>query len=254
VAERRVTTVRVGHTSMQFSDSGAQKKSDAKRIFARAVQRKLSWLTGTEAGMGHSADLRRALKKEAENTDYRFTVASDVWIAVRKDLILPKTWKRGFIQTLEANTGSKTFSDRGICWAQFETARLGQVSVGVAHYMTDGRKPGDEYYNANTKLTRAIGEWGKIHGKGKAICFFHGDANIPDRDMDVFRGQPFTTLADELKRWQNTGHGPIDFIASYDADGRVKGKAWNVLDDKEFHLFTDHFACEGTYEVSYTQA
>jgi hypothetical protein len=58
-----------------------------------------------------------------------------------------------------------------------------------------------------------------------------------------------TSLADELKAWQNTGHGSIDVIASYDQDGRVKGKYWRVLDDSEFKLNTDHWLCEGGYEV-----
>ena len=129
------------------------------------------------------------------------------------------------------------------------TEAYGQVSVGVSHYMTHGRKPSDEYYNANTKLTRAIGEWGKEHGKGRKLAFYAADANIVDRTDDVFRGAPFTTLADELKDHQNTGHGAIDVIASYNADKRVKGTYWRVLDDKEFPLTTDHFLCEGGFEV-----
>jgi len=238
------------HCSMQFADSAKQKQADAAKIFGRAKSRGVHWITGTEAGMAKSADLRKALGKAADATDYRFTVQSDVWIAVRKDLILPGTWKRGFIQTLEASTGSQTFSDRGILWAQFDTAEVGLVSVGCSHYMTNGRKPGDEYYQANTKLTRAIGEWGKVHGKGAQLCFYGGDANIVDRTDDVFRGKPFTTLADELKDWENSGHGSIDIIASYDADRRVKGKYWRVLDDSEFHLNTDHYACEGGFTVT----
>lgn len=238
------------HTSMQFSDSTAQKQADAKKIFARAASRKVSWVTGTEAGMGASADLRAALAKEAKANGYKFVVKSDVWIAVQRDLIHVGSWNDGFIKTLDASTGSQNFSDRGILWCEFSADVLGSVSVGVSHYMTHGRKPSDEYYNANTRLTKAIGEWGKVHGAGRRICFFQADANIPDRTDDVFRGQPFTTLADELKDWQNSGHGSIDIIASYDADRRVKGKYFRVLDDKEFPLHTDHFACEGGFEVT----
>ena len=242
-------TVDVMHCSMQFSDNTAQKQSDAKKIFARAKSRNVHWITGTEAGMGASGDLRAALAKEAKASGYKFTVKSDVWIAVRQDLITKGSFDQGFIKTLDANTGSQRFSDRGIQWNQFDNTDLGTVSIGVSHYMTHGRKPSDEYYGANTKLTRAIGEWGKIHGAGSKLAFFHADSNIPDRTDDVFRGAPFTTLADELKDWQNSGHGSIDIIASYDADGRVKGKYWRVLDDKEFHLNTDHFACEGGFVV-----
>lgn len=239
----------VMHCSMQFSDSTAHKQADAKKIFARAKTRNVHWVTGTEAGMGASADLRAALQKEAKATGYRFGVQSDVWCAVRADLIVPKSRQTGFIKTLESGTGSQNFTDRGIFWTQFTNDQLGEVSIGVSHYMTHGRKPSDEYYNANTKLTRAIAEWGKVHGAGSKLAFFHADSNIPDRTDDVFRGAPFTTLADELKDWQNSGHGSIDIIASYDQDGRVKGKYWRVLDDKEFFLNTDHFACEGGFTV-----
>jgi hypothetical protein len=244
------STVHVMHCSMEFSDSTRQKQADANRIFTRAEARNVSWITGTEAGMGKSADLREALNKEAKEHGYRFSVKNDTWIAVDKALVTRGSWEEGFIATLPSSTGSQRFTTRGICWVEFDNTILGTISVGCSHYMTNGRKPGDEYYAANTKLTRAIGEWGKVHGAGKKICFYGADANIVDRTDDVFRGQPFTTLADELKDWQNSGHGSIDIIASYDADKRVKGKYFRVLDDKEFPLHTDHFACEGGFEVT----
>lgn len=245
-----VTTVDVMQCSMEFSDNTDQKKSDAHKIFDRAAKRKVAWVGGTEAGMGASGDLRNALMKEAREHDYNFTVHADVWIAVQKALINKGTWENGFIKTLDASTGSQNFTDRGLLWVQFESPNLGVVSVAESHYMTNGRNPGDEYYEANTKLTRAAGEWGKVHGAKSQICFIQADSNIVDRTDDVFRGQPFTTLADELHDWQNTGHGSIDIIASYDKDKRVKGKYWRVLDDHEFRLNTDHFACEGGFEVT----
>jgi hypothetical protein len=239
----------VMHCSMQFSDNAKQKQADAQRIFARADARGVSWITGTEAGMGASGDLREALIKEAKAHGYRFVVKNDVWIAVDKAMVSKGSWEDGFITTLPANTGSQRFTSRGIMWVSFDNDQLGSVSVGASHYMTHGRKPSDEYYNANTRLTQAIGNWGKVHGAGRRICFYGADSNIPDRTDDVFRGAPFTTLADELKDWQNSGHGSIDIIASYDYDKRVKGKYFRVLDDKEFPLNTDHFACEGGFTV-----
>jgi hypothetical protein len=239
----------VMHVSMQFSDSTRQKQVDAERIFARASKRHLTWITGTEAGQGASGDLRDALREQATRSGYRLVLQADLWIAVRKTGIVKDSWSSGFIPVIKANEGSQKFSTRGIAWAQWKDADLGVLSVGVSHYMTHGRNPRDEYYAANGKLTRAIGEWGKIHGKGKKLAFYAADANASDRTDDVFRGQPFTTLADELKSHQDTGHGPIDYIASYNADTRVKGKYWRVLDDSEFPLNTDHFACEGGFLV-----
>src|SRR5215831_9758823 len=246
-----MATLNVMHCSMQFSDSAEQKKADAGKIFNRVAATNKAWVTGTEAGLGASADLRKFLAAMAKAHDYRFFATSDVWLAVDRERIMPKTWKTGWIKTLESGTGSQNFSDRGILWAQWEDQDLKAVtSIGVSHYMTHGRKPKDEYYAANTKLTKAIGEWGKVHGAGSNLAFYAADSNIPDRTDDVFRGQPFTTLADELKAWENTGHGSIDIIASYDYDGRVKGKYWRVLDDKEFFLNTDHFAVEGGFTVT----
>jgi hypothetical protein len=244
-----MTAVHVMHCSMQFSDSTAQKKSDAKKIFDRAKTRKVSWLTGTEAGLGKSTDLRAALKAEALAHGYNFTVHSDVWIAVDKELVVRGSWSTDWIATLPSSSGSQKFSERGLLWVQFTNKELGTISVGCSHYMTHGQKPGDEYYAANTKAARTIGKWAKEHGAGSKICFYGGDQNIQDRESDTFRGQPMTSLADELKAWQNTGHGSIDVIASYDQDGRVKGKYWRVLDDSEFKLNTDHWLCEGGYEV-----
>jgi hypothetical protein len=242
-------TLDVMHVSMQFSDSTRQKQGDAKRIFARADARGVSWITGTEAGLGAAEDLRQALTEEATKSGYRFVARSDLWIAVDKAMIAKGTYDTGFITTLPSSTGSQKFSTRGILWVQFKNAQLGTLSVGAGHYMTHGQKPGDEYYNANTKMTRALAEWGKEHGKGKKLVFYGGDQNIQDRENDTFRGAPFMSLADELKAHQNTGHGAIDVIASYNADTRVKGKYWRVLDDKEYFLNTDHFLCEGGFEV-----
>lgn len=241
--------VRMQHTSMQFSDTTAHKRADAHKIFVRAAKEKVAWCTGTESGQQASGDLRTALAKEAKDAGYKFTVIADLWIAVRKDLIIKGSWDQGFIRTLESNTGSQTFSDRGISWVQFDNHQVGRVSVGCSHYMTNGRHPGDEYYRANARLTEAIGTWGRKHGAGSALAFYAADTNVSDRQADVFRGSPFTTIADELRDWKDTGHGSIDVIASYNADGRVSALRWTVLDDRQFFLNTDHYLCEAIYEV-----
>jgi hypothetical protein len=237
----------VMHCSMQFSDSSKHKQEDAQKIFTRADARGISWITGTEAGENRSSDLRAFLAKEAKAHGYRFTVHSDSWIAVDQAMIEPKSFKDGFVQVAPGK--AKVHSALGVSWVSFDNAKLGTVSIGCSHYMTHGQKPGMEYYAVNTTLTKAIGEWGKEHGAGGKLAFYGADSNIPDRSDDVFRGAPFTTLADELKDWQNTGHGSIDVIASYDSDTRVKGKYWRVLDDQEFFLNTDHFACDGGFTV-----
>lgn len=235
----------VMHCSMQFSDSLWQKKQDAQRIFGRARRTKRDWVTGTEAGQ---RDLRKALGQACEEHGYRLHVAQDVWVAVSKNRI-EGGWREGFTKVVDSSRGRGQHGDRGIGWVSFEHTRVGTVSIGVCHYLTQGRKVKDPNYHLNTQLARAVGEWGRERGQGSALAFYAGDQNIPDLVYDTFRGAPFTSLADELGKPQNTGHGSIDVIASYDHDKRVKGRYWRVLDDKEFWLHSDHFACEGGFDV-----
>jgi hypothetical protein len=76
-----------------------------------------------------------------------------------------------------------------------------------------------------------------------------------DDKVDVFNGQPFTTIADELHKHPKTHgldirHGTvIDVIASYDGDQRVSAKAYHVADDSDLMLHTDHFLLEAVYSV-----
>jgi hypothetical protein len=72
---------------------------------------------------------------------------------------------------------------------------------------------------------------------------------MDDRKTDTFFVAPMTSAWDELDKYENTGHGPIDVIASYDHDGRVKAKYIRALDDKEFSLHTDHFLIEAGFDV-----
>lgn len=240
------------HCSMQAFDTGQQKQMDVNKIFSRAKNREVAWITGTEAGPA-SMNLRKYLRDAGDEYGYRLQIAGDIWIAVRKAMIRGD-WMDGWINVLESEQGAGKHSDRGVCWVQFVSAHqgqlLGQVSVAAAHYLTKGRQPGDPNYRLNSRLSVAIGNWGKVHGKGAALAFYGGDQNIVDSKDDTFRGAPFTSLGDELKKYPSTGHGPIDVIASYNADKRVTGKYWRTLSDQEFRLNTDHFLCEGGYSVT----
>lgn len=238
-----ITRINVMHVSLQFSDRTAQKRHDAEVIFKRARSRDALWVTGTEA---QEADSRGFLDQYAGQTGYSFYVHGNCWIGLRKTEV--RNVRHDYNHVLDAGAGQGRHGDVGITSAEFDTD-LGQISVGVSHLLLQGYKPSDPNYRLNGKVLTAIGEWGKAAGQGRRLAFFAGDMNTPDRTEDVFRGKPFTTLADEMRDWQNTGHGSIDCIASYDLDRRVKGAYWRVLDDREFYLFTDHFACEGGFDI-----
>lgn len=269
--------LRLMHVSMQFSDSPKQHTSDITAMFERATRRKIAGITGTEAGPG--ADITSAeLLRIGKDAGYRVWVPSaqkagksgtstDCWIAVRRDLI-DSGWTRGFIPTIPgseelyanqkppvAPKGKPRWGPKGIVWATFTNKRLGRITLGAGHYLTKGQRPnkplnGIDHFDWNRRMGVAIGDFARAKGKGSGIVFYGGDQNMIDRTEDTFFGSPLTSAWDEMDRYENTGHGNIDVIASYDHDGRVVAQGVRALDDTEWSLHTDHFPVEAEYRVS----
>lgn len=266
--------VRTAHVSLQFSDTDKQHTSDIEKIFDRCVDRKVAWATGTEAGPG-SGNTNEELLRIAREHGYKPWVpaeqsngngrATDCWLAVRKDLIVGD-WKTDFLRAIPGSQElyeaqgldpdlNPRWGPKGLVTAEFQSIpELGEVNIGVAHHLTKGNEDGKasvihgvDHYEWNEKLDKTITDWMREVGKGSALAFFSTDRNVSDKSDQVIKLG--TTLADELEKWQNTGHGPIDWMGSYDRDGRVTGHRFNVLDDREFKLHTDHFFLEGTYNV-----
>lgn len=271
--ERPSTRLHLMHASLQFSDSDRQQTADITKIFDRAADRKVAWITGTEAGDG-AAHQQDELLRIGREHGYRMWVpgdrrrgsgsSTDCWIAVRLDLIHGgwRSWERGYIPVLG---GSKEYEDvmdlkgkrwgpKGIVNLAFDTEDLGRIHVAAAHYLTDSRRESSPYFALNKILGTAVGEWAIAAGKGSDLAFYGGDQNMADSrnkeaQGDTFFGQPLTSAWDELEKWENTGHGNIDVIASYDRDGRVSARYVRALDDREFPLNTDHFLVEAGYDV-----
>lgn len=242
------------HSSMQFSDSDSQHLHDAIEVFKTGND----VITGTEAGPG-AGNLTKVLKAQATKAGYYFYIAprQGNWIAVRKSLIPAGTIPRwGYQKVLSSSgaTGDKygPYSERGIVFATFRVAGLGRITVGTGHLLTKGRTREQtpagplNHYDLNTKYTRAIGNWAKQWGASTDLVFFNADMNMDDKAVDVFRGQPLTTVWDELKKYPDTGHGTLDVIASYDLDGRVAAATAKVL---PLGLFSDHRTIEATFNV-----
>lgn len=269
--ERPVTRLHLMHASLQFSDSDRQQTQDIEKIFDRAARRKVAWITGTESGDGAAHQQDELLRVGAE-AGYRMWVpgdrkkgsgsSTDCWIAVRRDLIAGN-WTRGYTPVLG---GSKEYADtidlppgkrwgpKGIVHVGFDTKDLGPIRIAAAHYLTDSRRATSPYFKLNRILGTAIGEWAVEAGRGQALAFYGGDQNMADSrndqpQGDTFFGQPLTSAWDELEKWQNTGHGNIDVIASYDRDGRVSAAYVRALNDEKFRLNTDHFLVEAGYDV-----
>jgi GH25 family lysozyme M1 (1,4-beta-N-acetylmuramidase) len=258
--------VHVMHASMQFSDTTAQHQHDVEKLFARAHKRNVAWITGTEAGPG-AKGIEDRLDKVGDEAGYRFfkpKAPTDSWIAVNRELITKGSWSQGYTPVIpgsaqlekagEVPNTAKRWGPKGVVFVGFEAPELGQIGVAASHYLTDARSPRSPYWEWNRKLGIAIGEWAIEAGRGKALAFYGGDQNMADSKNkepqgDTFFGQPITSLWDELERWENTGHGNIDVIASYDRDGRVKGAYSRALDDRELFLHTDHFLVEGGFDI-----
>ena len=269
--------VRVGHISMQFTDPDRQHTADITKIFKRAVERRQAWITGTEAGplSGNTGEeLIRIGKKygyllyvpEVEGKEGTAARRADNWVAVRKDLVKEGTFKQRFVPVIPSSSDlkeqhpklpNKQFGPRGVVYVEFDSTNrdLGHVTVMAAHYLTEARRPSSPWWEWNKKLAQAISDLAKEKGKGTNLVFYGGDQNMADSKNkepqgDTFFGEPLTSTWDELKKWENTGHGCIDVIATYDADKRVKAINTVSLNDKELFLHTDHFYVEAEIRVA----
>jgi lysozyme len=237
--------VKYVHVSLQVSDTPEQQKADAKKVFTRFADADI--ISGTEAGP--ASDLAEYLAAEAKEADFRFHKhpgGSDVWIAVNRKLI-KGDWQTDYQPVVDGVAGK--FAGKGLLTVSFESTLGRRISVGAAHHMFKGQRPGDPYYADNLRLTAAIGQWAREAGRGSAIVFYAGDTNTVDRTEDVFHGAPLTTAWDELGRYENTGHGNIDVIASFDPDKGVTAVSCVALDDTELRRFTDHFPVIAVFAV-----
>ena len=243
--------LRVAHSSGQFSDSPQRQVDDAKRLTAAMLLRRWHWLTGTEGGPRSQLPVAFKDLDDPAGLKFRQGVTGDVWVLHRKDLFTGKVETR-FHKVVDGVAGQ--FGDRGVLRVTGQCpATNSKLTILVAHYVTSGQPnrlgTRSEW---NQKIADKVGALGTKYGQGRALVFYGGDQNTDDRKFDTFRGAPFTSLQDELGRYEPTtpDHGRIDVIASYDHDTRVKGLSVLVLDDSGLYLDTDHFLIEGEFNVS----
>lgn len=252
--------LKIWHFSMQFSDSPAQHKKDAKTAFTQDAD----VVTGTEGGPG-AESLGAALRAEAKANGYHLylpATKTDCWVAVKKT-IAPKGIKTGFKELHPFAKSIKDphpYSSRGIVWATFSHPSLGTITVGSVHLLTLGRYMGQskadnkkcpiDHYTVNKKMGTAITAWAKKKGEKRKLVFVTGDTNLVDKTTDVFNsGGALVTCWDDLKKGPNTGHGNIDVIARYRGDARVKIKNARVYTDKDLPMHTDHFPVKAVYTI-----
>lgn len=247
--KRKTLTRKFMHLSLQFSDTNAQKQHDVDKAFALGIP----YIGGTEM----RGD-RAILEKYATKYGYRLSTSDrfDTWVAIKKKLIKAGSWRAG--ADFQINGSAKTpgnppgkWGPKAIVWGQYEDTALGTVSLGAVHRLTAGGAGAALKRSSDLLMAKKEQAWGKKHGAGTDLAFLTGDFNLNDKMYDVFKGvNGFTTSADELKMWPNTAHGPIDAIASWDQDARVKWMKLEVLNDKNFFLYTDHYAVVATAQIA----
>lgn len=238
------------HASLETFDPPKQWEHDCDKVFTRAKAKKAWWVTGTEAG---DADNLAILKKHASAANYRVYQHRSNWIAIDKAIVKKGTWREGRVIVEDNDNVVGPGHDSNFVWVEFEhvNPRVGKITVIACHNPTKGKRPGDPNHWVNQKYQKMLGEFVIKAGKGPALVWVGGDANMPNgpKNLDIFFDQPLTTYGDEIGKWPNTGHGPIDYMATYDADVRVTVTGYQALDDKRFFMFSDHFLIEGKGEV-----
>lgn len=245
----KYTALRHQHSSLQFSDDPAQQRSDMAKLFEKGQQFPIK--SGTESGPDNANfDLIEEFAKEWDHLLMRYRAN---WIAVDRKIVKKGSPRRGHIFVADNSELKGHMPDRGFPWIQFTHAKpgVGRIAVFGGHYATHGRLPGQPNTAVNKLYAEAIAEWMRDKGAGHNIAIGAADWNMLDnvKKQDWAFGGPFTSMADELKTYYNTGHGPIDGFVSFDEDNRVKAKKLVVLDDDKLHLFTDHFVARGTWSV-----
>lgn len=246
------TLLRMQHSSLQFSDSAEQQEMDISDLFGMGQQFPIK--TGTEAGPdapSHNMN-RTLLVKYAKKHDHALHFARDNWIAVDRAIIEKGSLERGDLFIADKDETWGRGHDMVLCTVEFDHVdpNIGHVAVGAIHGALRGDDPGETNLDINRRMSRMISRWMARTGQGKDLSFVNGDFNINDlrRDMDLGVGN-FTSMADELGKHPNTGHGPIDDFCSYDRDGRVKAEWRNVLGDKEFFQHSDHYVVRGAWAI-----
>jgi hypothetical protein len=248
--------VRIIHASGQFSDTDGQHGADAIKIFNRAQAKNVGWVTTTEGGPGAGgSNWTRHFLEQAQKHNFKAfaTPGTDVMIAVNKDLI-DGGWKT-HLGPIVVPGKARDHAAKRVVAVQFRNNELGVINVVPGHYLTKGRPSAKspefrKHLEENRIFAKAIGDYLKEVSQGSALGFYAGDQNISDKIDDTFLGQAkLISMWDELKHYENTGHGNIDVIARFKGDRRVKAKSIHAYNDKKFFLNSDHFMIEGVYNI-----
>lgn len=246
-----VATLKMQLTPLQFSDNTSQQRVDAYSVFAKGYQFPIKF--GTESGP--ETDLHGFLRQNARDFKHVIHFARGVWIAVDRKIIVKGSIKKSQIFVVANDELSGKQHDRVIPTLAFTHSdpRIGRVALAGTHYSTHGRTEPEPNNDTNKMIADKVGEWMRLAGARNALAFLSGDFNMLDNvtHQDWAFGNAFTSIADELGKHPNTGHGPIDGFCSYNKDGRVSPKWHKVLSDTEMKMFSDHYASRCAWTIKH---
>lgn len=228
----------LAHYSLEFRDTLAQKKRDYQVMFDQGYDA----ITGTEVGQ---PDALRVLRLAAHRAGYTVFAYKSNFVSLRKELIVPGSYHKGATTVVDKDKTAGRGHDSNIVWAGMTVKGVGKCTFLCSHYNT--RQPENQKWNR--LIAREVGDLAEKFGAGMGLVWYGGDQNIVDRKADTFFGEDLTSVWDELQKYENTGHGNIDVIASYDPDGRVEARYIRALDDREQFMHADHFPVEAGFKV-----
>lgn len=246
-----VATLKMQLTPLQYSDNKSQQQRDALQVFSKGKQFPIKF--GTESGP--ETDLHDFLRRFAQDFEHVLHFARGNWIAVDRSIIQKGSVKRGQIFSVDNAKIDGHMHDRVIPTLAFThiDPRIGRIALAGTQYARRGRTLVQPNSDVNHKIADDIGEWMRSAGSKSAMAFLAGDFNMLDnvKKQDWAFGNEFTSIADQLKKYQNTGHGPIDGFCSYNRDRRVTAKWHKVLDDRESPRFSDHYVSQCAWNVKH---
>ena len=239
--------------SLQYDDSDKEHTADITKVFSQGYHH----ILGTEAGAG-AGNTAEELKRIAKAKGYKLVICKeyDTWVAVKESLVSSGSWRGGAVHVLDRSEEFKPkpkgrWLAKALVWAKYNDAKLGTISATAFHTLTWGSTGIALKNKTDNQMRDALADWGKKHGAGENLAFAAGDTNRKDaKGQSGFFQKPWVSAFDETGEYPATHkNGPIDGIASYGPDVRVKCKKVEVFRDGAFFLNTDHFLVVATYEI-----
>lgn len=243
-------SIRVGQSSMQFSDTDKQFAHDLRIILAYKPH-----VQGLTEVNGSHVSLFREICRELGYKPILPDGRGDCALAVRRRGWRPTSIVYGSDHAIDAKAGLARHGGhraRANVWVTVTDPDLGKLSFNENHMVTGSARSLGRHRQVLRQL-RVAAERARKQARGTGMSWMMCDLNVDPQD---FRGKRVYRLIErlgwepvfeELKRWPSThGRRTIDVIMHWDADRRVDPTKMRV---GRKQLFTDHDNVYVDYEV-----